>query len=47
MSDIGKFIFACILILLALWAIAVQQGADKAIKDSIESGRTGAVLRGL
>lgn len=47
MGDIGKFIFACILIALALWAIAVQQGADKVIEDSINSGRTGAVLRGL
>lgn len=41
----AKFFFACILIALALWAIASQVGADKFIDQQIRTGKAAAEWR--
>lgn len=41
-----KVLFACLLIVVALWLVARQTGADRVIQNGIETGRTAAEWRG-
>jgi hypothetical protein len=41
-----KFLFACILIVIALYLVGSQQGAIQSIKDNFASGKTQATIKG-